>query len=86
MDANRKKSSGEWIPAYAVESVQYEGRPNETLPALPADTKYLGYMRHGNQGVNTVFFDGHAATFMLSWQKNEIWYIRRMDRIPIPLN
>ena len=37
-------------------------------------------------GVNTVFFDGHAATFMPSWQKNEIWYIRRMDRIPIPLN
>lgn len=86
MDANRKKSSGEWIPAYAVESVQYEGRPNETLPALPADAKYLGYMRHGNQGVNTVFFDGHAATSMPSWQKNEIWYIRRMDRIPIPLN
>ncbi len=86
MDANRMKSSGEWIPAYAVESIQYDGRPTETLPAVPADTKYVGYMRHGNQGVNTVFFDGHAASFLPSYRKNEIWYIRRQDRLPIPLN
>lgn len=86
MDANRMKTTGEWIPAYAVESVQYEGRPNETLPAVPADAKYVGYMRHGNQGVNAVFFDGHASTFMPTYRKNEIWYLRRQDRIPIPLN
>ncbi len=86
MDANRMKGNGEWIPAYAVESIQYSGRPSETIPAAPADSKYVGYMRHGNQGANTVFFDGHATTLMPTYKKNEIWYIRRQDRVPIPLN
>lgn len=86
MDANRMKATGEWIPAYAVESIQYEGWPSETLPGVPNNTKYVGYMRHNDAGVNTVFFDGHAASFRPTYEENEIWYIRRQDCVPISLN
>ena len=85
MDANRMKDSGLWQPAYAVESVQYEGRGDSPQP-VPDNSKYVGYMRHNDAGVNTVFFDGHAASFRPTYEKNEIWYIRRKDCVPVFLN
>ena len=85
MDANRMMTAGQWRPAYAVESVQYEGRGESPQP-VPDNTKYVGYMRHNDAGVNTVFFDGHAASFRRSYEENEIWYIRRQDCVPIFLN
>lgn len=85
MDANRMMTAGQWRPAYAVESVQYEGRGESPQP-VPDNTKYVGYMRHNDAGVNTVFFDGHAASFRPTYEENEIWYIRRQDCVPIFLN
>ncbi|MBS1368833.1 MAG: type II secretion system protein [Lentisphaeria bacterium] len=77
MDSSKNFGSG-WTPGHAVETLQYAGRTSTTMGA-PADSKYVPYMRHGDSGVNAVFFDGHAAASRLNYEENGIFYVRRRN-------
>ncbi len=74
-----KTSGSKWIPISMVEwGVQYEGRTSTTMGA-PGTTNGTGYMRHGDTGVNTAFFDGRAACVKPNFTDNAFFFVRKQD-------
>ncbi len=79
MDSTKWTSTAGWTPAHSAGCVQYGGRTSATM-GTPADSNFIAYMRHDDRGVNSAFFDGHAAKLLPKFETNGVFWVRKKDR------
>ncbi len=73
-----------WVPAHAVaHGFQYTNRAVSGSMGAPGNDQMVATAYHQNTGSNIAFFDGHAGSERLNYVKNDFYYYRDLNKLPV---